>query len=541
MRGHISLFFLISLFCLCGCSGEDAPDNIILPVQEISVGAVKGSTVVTVRAMGTWTSSSSAGWCRALPGGGVCKYMTDNVVNIETDENTTLDARECEIRFECGGKTEILKVSQAAHSGFVIEDSDCILPPSACRSRAPFTANADYTYELTGEGLDWISVRKEADGLYLAVSDNTGFSRSCTLRIASGAQQGEIHICQRAMWIEMSRDLYEYLNRQGYDKDHDGHIDLDEVKGLSELSLSGDFESIQALSLFPDLKSLETIGGRISAALDISRFRSLTRLYVKYTDCTEINLSGNRALKYCEILSLDTLAGFSADDVVLDYLGIVSGALDRLSFSNSEIHKLYVNCSGISSLDVSRIGGLVSLEIEHFAADGLVISSPTLEDCSFVSCKDMDGITVCGCPGLSRLSSMFCQVGNLTVSECHSLNYVNFYDSRFSIDISGCESIEEIQLGTGGHCIYPSVNISGCRSLSNAKFAFCWIDELNLKDCRIGNLDCIHNFLKELDLSANEVEVLDCRDCSLLKTIYLRAGAPDPVIYSDEGVTIVYR
>ena len=132
-----------------------------------------------------------------------------------------------------------------------------------------------------------------------------------------------------------------------------------------------DLEGITSLTIVDDIANLT----------GIEYFTALTRLYVFYSQLTELDVSNNTALEYLTVYNNQLTVLNASNNPALEYLSVGNSQLTELDVSNSpELTHLSVAYSRLTELDVSHNPALEYLNVYNNQLTELDVShNPVLE------------------------------------------------------------------------------------------------------------------------------------------------------------------
>ena len=300
-----------------------------------------------------------------------------------------------------------------------------------------------------------------------------------------------------------------------------------------------------ALSLLLVLALIPALGSRAEAAdvvtINTTNFPDPNfRIFVYSVD-----KDGNGALSASELAAvtkIDVYGKYISDMKGIEYFTSLKelycggNQFTKVDLSkNTALEKLYCyNCSQLTSLDVSKLSALNSLDLQNDTA------------VTYVACFycDLSYLNVHGCTSLQYLYCYNNDLSTLDVTGCTSLKILNCSNNRLSsldfsrntalqtlvcqdnqltkLSVSKHSSLDRLKVSNNpgmtalacSNCALTTLDVSGCTAMTDLSCYSNLLTTLDVSDCTaLDYLDCDDNQLSSLDVSSNtELTSLFCSD-----------------------------
>ena len=249
---------------------------------------------------------------------------------------------------------------------------------------------------------------------------------------------------------------------------------------------------------------------------------ALTELYVsECNELTSINCSNNNftTLRINNLPSLAKLYCYNCDK--LETLDCRYNALEKISTGN--LKNLYIgsnnffslslteSCETVETLDVSNNLQLKSLTLNDFNS---------LQNLNMSGCSSIEEIEITNTPltsfdvsGLSNLSKLTCNnnhLETLNISGCTKLKLLNCdNNSLTSLNLQNYTYLQELSCSNNS---LNSLNLTNCNQLQQLYCSNNHIESLNLSGIKIERIYCNDNKLTSLNIPSEYIVYLECQN-----------------------------
>lgn len=296
-----------------------------------------------------------------------------------------------------------------------------------------------------------------------------------------------------------------YLNNLSEDNNSFTTITLPTTNTLEVLSLAQN-KNVVSLDLSGKtvLKELMLSDVPKLSSLNIADATALESLSLMNTGLTSLSVTGSSALTTLNVYNNTALVSFSLTGATqLDIAKLSAGT------SNTALTSLSITSSGITSLDVTYLPNITSLDVSGCAS----LTSITGLD----SLTNLTTLNVNGCTNLETVGTIPGSITDLTVynSGLTTLD-ASACAELISIDVSGCTSLASLDVSdTKIETIY---GLSGCSNLdtlvldnlnipesTNYSIESNYIKNISAKNLKVNYLSITSQSLKSLDITGSEI------------------------------------
>lgn len=223
---------LAALFMLCFLASCEQETILNIDQTSVTIPDTGGSQSITITANKPWNINSDQSWCKVSPTSG--EETNNSQITIICEQNTSYDARFCNIVITCAELKKTVTVAQSENYGLLISPTEYLISDAAQQVNIEVKSNVQFSVTVEDGSKDWIqhSATKGliSNTVVLDITENKSYdSREGRVRISQTdgslfstikikqAQRDTIHVDNRELTINSKGGLLEMPVASNFD------------------------------------------------------------------------------------------------------------------------------------------------------------------------------------------------------------------------------------------------------------------------------------------------------------------------------------
>ena len=460
MRTKRFISCIAAAITICSCvekpQPEDVSTDISINTENVQFNWDGGQDTVTVTSRGTWTTESSASWCRVIPSSSVSRYSGTGIATILCEPNGGHDDRECEVRFKCGDNLRTVKVKQGTKD-LIFDVTVRNITGYSQEVVIPYWTSVDVDVTISDDADEWLHLisTKGTEKKYISLqADENGTNKERTghLTVSHGSNSQVMTITQSPFSIKVvDRTLRDILYQQ--DTNGDGYLSREEALACKSLDLNNtSIRTFEGLQYFTNLEDLS--------------------IYMEYLGDFDLN-SISSHLK--TLMAGYYNGAFAPVMPALKSLELIKGAPSPIDLSGCpELETLACSCPvGSFELNASEklkvlklTGDFDDLDLSAFRAlEQLTLSHPDGGEWHEVKVLLRDN------PALLKIECPLSRISVLDVSGCVNLEYLDCcYNPLEELDVSMCPKLRYLDISLMSYIEYMKLYLKEGQQITDMRY-----------------------------------------------------------------------
>lgn len=357
-------------------------------------------------------------------------------------------------------------------------------------------------------------------------------------------ENASVTTCERcgADWVDINEANFEdevFRNKLAqYDLDSDGYIIGTELTGITNLNLAGTADedggvmSLSGIELLPNVTVIDCSYNADLTQVDFSENTKLYQLYLNNTGVESINVSGCIGLSTLKYSDCEQLKSLDVSNTTLTSLVINSNpALQTLNVDGTSFTNLRISGTQITSLTLSNFSKATNVTVNDSPLQTLTISNCKVGNMSLNDISQLESVV-----------STDSTISLINVANCSSLKVLSVPDSGASVSFRNDTLLETVNLS--GTALSTSLEILGTEytSIKSLDISNTSLNQLYITGCTTLttlNVEGCES-LTSVDASNTGISALDLTGCTSINTLNLNstqiADMADVVVPSNANI-----